>query len=646
MSTVPSKYLLNINFLIQAVHLFDKNVSTETKLESLQLLDVLSDRVRESKYREKIETKLKGVKIKLKTFPKGKSLGSCQFYIKLDSVSLLYITEYAIQKETHIEGVPHGVIAEKNFDIVVSSLIERPLSRKSLKETLEGLFAESKLLQRRDGAMILVFDQISRIFEVLLVIAQIVSEREKNDIKVFLPYVYDYYINVMKRLSEFMSADLAQNFCVDENDFFSFEFISYYSERSYRAHDGPKLLIVAVPELLQGKVFSILNEARNISKVDVVFMDDKAKRLYDHLVNSLGLKLIAEKDVSLENPKIVQSESSVNPLIGSALSTGTEVAKPAHYTAESTLSTTDYSDEASILDGSKITRETGKDLIGSGEQSHIFFQLKNNDFTFVVPKEEITKSDYGNLLTEMEFTIMSLCDPGQNFDGQESSGQPKEDQSFTKTKEFFEDYINYDQVNNVHDLLINTRFFELNYSPLASIQDQIVFLSQLKTEKLLLLNSVGKVYLSNLRSQMASFHNKMDVIPIERNHQMQYASKRMVVEASNEQFEELRLLRINRDHYYSRIKFGLRHLHGKHYEMVLKNLEEHREYQILKEKQLIGFKSYLHARSINAELEVRRLNINNKVFVLKARESLVLEGVFCDEYFKVRKLLYDFINDI
>lgn len=643
---MPSKYLLNISFLIQAVHLFDKNATTETKLESLQLLDVLSDRVRESKYREKIETKLKGVKIKLKTFPKGKSLGSCQFYIKLDSIGLLYVTEYAIQKETHIEGVPHSLLSEKNFDIVISSLIERPLSRRSMKESLEGLFAESKLLQKRDATMILVFDQIPRIFELLLVIAQIVSEREKNDIKVFLPYVYDYYINVMKRLSEFMSADLAQNFCVDENDFFSFEFITYYSERNFRAHDGPKILVVAVPDLLQGKVFSILNEARNFSKIDIVFFDENAKRLYDHSVKSLGLKFIAEREAITEESQAVKSESSINPLIGSALFTGKETNRALQYNVDDSISKMDSADETSTVEGSKLARDIAKDGLSGTEHSPIFFQLKNNDFTFVVPKEEITKSDYGNLLTETEFTIMSLCDPGQNFDGEESNGHQKEDQNFTKTKEFFEDYINYNQTNNVNDLLINTKFYELNYSPLASIQDQIVFLSQIKAEKLLLLNSASPIYLSNLRSQIAAFHNKTEVLTVDKAHNMQFTSKRMVVEASNEQFEELRLLRINKDHYYSRIKFGLRHLHGKHYEMVLKNLEEHKEYQILKEKQLLGFKSYLHSHSINAEMEVRRLNVSNKVYVLKSKDTLVLEGVFCDEYFKVRKLLYDFINDI
>jgi len=378
-STVPSKYLLNINFLIQAVHLFDRGASAETKLESLQLLDILSDRVRESKYREKIETKLKGVKIKLKTFPKGKSLGSSQFYIKLDSIGILYITEYAIQKETHIEGVPHSLLIEKNYDIVISSLIERPLSRRSMKESLEGLFAETKLFQKRDGTMILVFDQVPRIFELLLVIAQIVSDREKNDLKVFLPYVYDYYVNVMKRLSEFMSADLAQNFCVDENDFFSFEFVAFYSERAFRAHGGPKILVVTVPDLLQGKVFSILNEARNFSKVDIVFIDDNAKRLYDYSVTAIGLKALAVREALADNSQTIKAEATINPLIGSALFSGKENGKTAHYSGEDNLSKMDSADEMNTAEGSTIAMENTKAVLIGTEHSQIFFQLKNND---------------------------------------------------------------------------------------------------------------------------------------------------------------------------------------------------------------------------------------------------------------------------
>ncbi len=649
---MPAKYLLNINFLVQAVHLFDESANSDSRLEILQLLDVLSDRVKESKYREKIETKIKGVKIKLKTFPKGKSLGSAQYYIKFDDVRVLYLTEFAIQKEIHIEGVPHNFLLEKGFDVVLTTLVGRNLNRKSLKDTLEDLFNEVKIFQNNSNITILLIDQIPRIFEILLVMTQIVNEKEKTSLKIFLPYVYDYYINVMKRLSEYMSADIAQNFCVEENDFFSFEFISFYSEWGIKHHEGPKLIISSVSDFLEGKVFSIVKDFKASQKIDVVFMDEKAKKMYDYKLKTFNSASYSKSLVQQESNTSKSNNSSLNKLVGSSHSMVKdskgnlrESTNQFSIGNDDSISKLDSWNESSTVEESKIMLDQTKENECAMEQIPIFYQLKNNDWTFIFKKEEITKSDYGNLLTEQEITLMAINDPGQTYDRSDMQNDINLDHNFTKTKEFFEDYLTYHHINDLNELLSKACFRELNFSSLASTQDQIILLAQLTTDKLVFLNKVHTNIIDSLNSNIKSLKSTKKIYTIEGSLIVNIIQKQLIAEISNDLINNLKLLHINKVLQYSKVKFGLKQSHGKNFEVVLKTMSDTKEYSILKERQLLSFKSYLLDHGVKSDLEIRRLNINDKIFVVKKLNSLVLEGVYCEEYFKTRKLLYDFIND-
>ena len=69
--------------------------------------------------------------------------------------------------------------------------------------------------------------------------------------------------------------------------------------------------------------------------------------------------------------------------------------------------------------------------------------------------------------------------------------------------------------------------------------------------------------------------------------------------------------------------------------------EDDSEYSFLKDFRLLQFKELLEKTGYRTVLECGRLNINNRLFVRPSEGQLVLEGVFSQEYYKVRSLLYE-----
>ena len=125
-----------------------------------------------------------------------------------------------------------------------------------------------------------------------------------------------------------------------------------------------------------------------------------------------------------------------------------------------------------------------------------------------------------------------------------------------------------------------------------------------------------------LRDDIISYVPVKASIRIKRSED-DYASKGKAIDAKTE-------VRIAVKHHESRVQsLGKRG-----------SQKKEASYSSLDKFRLIEFKSRLEQEGIESTLEVGRLNINNKVYVVQSKGKLLLDGMFSEEFFKVRKILY------
>ena len=67
-------------------------------------------------------------------------------------------------------------------------------------------------------------------------------------------------------------------------------------------------------------------------------------------------------------------------------------------------------------------------------------------------------------------------------------------------------------------------------------------------------------------------------------------------------------------------------------------------YRSLNEFHLIELKSLLEGNGFDCLLKIGMLNYKNKVYICRKDNTIVLEGAYCTEYYKIRSLVYEYLD--
>lgn len=627
---------MNINFLLHSLYLFeDKSMKNDKKIEYFQFMDVLIDRVREAKYKEKIELKIKSLKIVFRFLPKGGSLGASMINLKLDQLKLCYLVDYSVQDEVHIQGIFHKVLQKQEYDFLITNLVSREVQRFSLKEALLQTIKQNQ-------KVVLLIDQIPRIFEVILVLNEFLMNEEVLSATIILPKIYGYYIDVMKRLSEYMPREISQNLTIGEDDLFTLKFLKYDQKvnRSNQEKDI-KIFISCVSDFVLGNIFK---DQEYFKSFQLVFLNKDAQKVYlKYLASSVDDKNLENNDVSASHVHKFQ-----NKLIGSLESED----KIDFYDPKSDKLNLNLTDDElqTKLPSANNEFSQKEEIIASNlnyygvDKHELFFTFKNHDVCFYFPKMERTKNDYGNPLNEFEMSVMELIDPGHSFENENDQVAKSMQQDMTKSKEFFEDYLELTYQNT-----INVPKFQgeviLYQEWAASSKDQVILISQISAKRVVLINKTEFFMEEFLKNYCRQMDKNPEIITLDHHHSFSTSQQILSVNFHAKELENLQFKTISEDVKQTRINFTLHKSGSSKFELSITQLANNSLYQIQKGVNLLKIKNFIQKKGGFAlKLEVRRLNYQNKVFIQNQNDQFVIEGVFCEEYFKIRELFYQLIN--
>jgi hypothetical protein len=636
-STVPIKYLLSINLLLSALYQFPSNeISAQEKTDCFQFVDLLVDRIRETKYKEEVDLKVKGLRVKFRFLPKGESLGASMAIVKLDNLRLGYLVDYGVQDEVHIPGIDHKLTTRVEFDYLLTCLSRKADSTIDLRSALE------RAIKANPKCIILV-DQIPRLFEVLLATNEVLARNDAIFSQIFIPQIYRYYVDCVKRLSEYMPTEISQTMTIGEEDLFKLKYMTYDDGVGKGGEEKTSVYLCTVADFLLGKVFK---NGGNFKEFDVVFCDQKTKKVYERLVSGTTddtpMAMVVEPPT--ENGD-TEGTNWYNRLIGSFKNASKEyLGEQEETTAAGTSDLETQANTSAVTPAghTKVSAVARRDDFETDTQE-VYFTFKNHDIFFLMPKSEKPASEYGFALTEIELSSMEYSDPS-NKEGAEFDQEIKAiHQEMTKSKDFFDKYIPF--AGNPapwNPALRTTRVLE--YSWQASSKDQVIMLTKIPAKSLVFLNTPEPSLIGFFQRYSQSLNSNPSINIVSAQKSLVSKQQFLSVDFHPSELDHLEFVTVNDDLRFAKIQFTLEKRVGSKFELKVQPRPPSQLYKVIKKLKLVKVKDFMAKNGLHFGLEVRRLNLGDKVFIVTTNEEFVVQGMFSEEYFKVRKLLYEFIN--
>lgn len=623
---------MSINSLFFSLHLFEpKSLNNEQKVECLQFMDLLIDRIRETKHKEKVELKLKNVKIILRFWPKGASLGASMISLKLDGLKFCYLTDYSVQDESHIKGVIHKLLQKHDFDFLITHLVDLNHNKVSLKNALsQCLVGTSKSL--------LLIDQIPRLFEIILVLNDWLAVEEHTSAEIVLPKIYTYYLDVMKRLSEYMPPEISQNLTIGEDDLFTLKYTRYNDTRTKIPEKNLRILIATVTDFVSGRVFK---DSDGFQDYDLLF---------DSTATQINYRQLISKSEISANENGSNSEFQIgmqNKMIGAInLSDKNDLFDMKTETQNQTVVEDDITSNINSknFDMTRLSIQNNTLLNDFTANDEIAFRFKNHDVFFYFPKIEKSKSDYGNTLSELELSVMEYMDPGHDFKAEKDLNAKNIQHDLAKTKEFFDEYLEFTQWPIVATSFSFKKEKVIPYLWMATTKDQVILLSQLMVKNILFINTPEPFLFTFFRDYHESLTRNPACFILDKQLSFPLQQQTLSVNFQTLELENVKFKSVTENLKYAKLTFKLHKSAGSKFELSVDQVTEAKIFRIIKTCKLLKIKAFLAQHNFLLKLEVRRLNYLHKVYIVNQNEQFVVEGIFCQEYFGIRELLYQFIN--
>lgn len=617
---MPVKFLVSINFLVNSMYLFEgEELSKEAKVECFQLMDSMIDRIREAKFKEKIEPRIKNARISFQFLPKGKSLGSSCLSIKLGFLKICYLTSFAVKNEVHIQGVSHKFFQKHEFDVLVSHLTPTPNTKLTMKDFFANAFKFS-------GRIVFLTEQVSRVFEYILSVNDLLQEQDHESAVILIPRIYSYYLDVIKRLSEYMPSEISQNLTIGEDDLFLLRYVKFDDGKSKPYEQKVVVMVCSATDFVKGEVFKDNN---NFKDFQVVFENKQAESIFNSEVVRKGSQ-------EIENGKKESHSASVvhNKMLGNSSSyLSKDKETPVEFSVDTSAKITEKSDMKSENKVDYFEQDT----------KEVYFVFKNHDVFFHFLNKRNNRSHYGAILTDEELSVMEYMDPIRETDDEKNEVKRELEQDFAKTKDFFEDYLRFTELKSKQ-----SNEFKLKrvtpYNWEASTVDQFIVFSMIKAREVVFLNSRESSDLKGLFSYSKAINKKVKLHPLASRYQLQIVQNTLTVNFNTIDLPDLKFKSISNDLKVAKVTFQLSKEKGSMFDLKIKKSEESKTFSLMKGSKLIKMREFFLKNGVTTKLEIKRLNFDNRIYVINNGDTFTIEGLFSDDYFKIRELIYNFAN--
>ncbi|XP_077443541.1 cleavage and polyadenylation specificity factor subunit 2 [Stigmatopora argus] len=678
-----------------------RNNSEDFSLFTLDDVDCAFDKIQQLKYSQIVNLKGKGHGLSITPLPAGHMIGGTIWKIVKDGEEeIVYAVDFNHKREIHLNGCTMESISRPS--LLITDSFNAAYVQPRRKQRDEQLLTNVMETLRGDGNVLIAVDTAGRVLELAQLLDQIWRTKDAGLGAYPLALLNNVSYNVVefsKSQVEWMSDKLMRCFEDKRNNPFQFRHLTLcHSLADLARVPNPKVVLCSQPDLESGFSRELFIKWCQDSKHSVILTyrttpGTLARYLIDHPGEKM-LDLEVRKRVKLEGKEL--EDYLENDKIKK------EAAKKLEQEKEVDVDSSDESDLDDEMDQSAMAKTKHHDLMMKGEgnrKGSFFKQAKKSYPMFPTHEDRIKWDEYGEIIRIEDFLVPELQateEEKSKLDTSLTNGDEPMDQdlSVVPTK----------CVSSIENLEIKARITYIDYEGRSDGDSIKKIINQMKPRQLVVVHGPPeaslelaescKAFSKDLKVYTPKLQETVDATSETHIYQvrlkdflvssLQFCKAKdtelawidgvldmrvvkvdtgvMLEEGTKDELEEIEQamdttpvdLGIDHSAAMAAAQRAMKNLFGEDEKEIseesdviptLEPLPSHEapghQSVFINEPRLSDFKQVLLREGIQAEFVGGVLVCNNLVAVRRTEAGRIgLEGCLCDDYYKIRELLY------
>ncbi|CAF1052808.1 unnamed protein product [Brachionus calyciflorus] len=629
---------------------------------NLDDIDNTFDKIQQIKYSQTINLKGKGQGLQITALPGGHMIGGTIWKILKDGEEeIIYAVDYNHHKERHLNGCVLDAISKPT--LLITDAYNFLYNQEKRKTRDEKLLEKILNTLRNDGNIMICTDTGGRVLELAYFLDQLWKNENSGLFSysiVLLSNVSVSVIEFAKSQVEWMNDKIVQSFEVGRYNPFDFKYIKLctsLNELNYL--NGPsrnKLVLVSLSDLECGHAKNLFVDWCSDPKNTILFTNRAA-------ANTLAAKL-------MEEPKLRKVTIDYNRRVNLDGEELEEYYREQEEREREEKERLKKSKELESIDESSSSEdeESGLNIVSSipagnhdlmklQENKNQFFKHKTKRFPMFPYKEELIKwDDYGEEIRKDEFAYLIEINPYEQRIIETNDIEMPEDDAIEQEE------IPTKCIKETLTLDIRCKIVYIDYEGRSDGESIKKILSNVKPKNLVLIHGsekstkemrdfcqkqqivqegriftpkIGEIVNATFETQIYNVKLKDELVSslkFQKIKDYELAWVDAVIKSGNLQETEFETGQKPE----GSVEYGFS-LHP-----LPKNSEEKHKTVFVNEPKLSDLKQIFSQNSIQAEFHGGVL-VCNGIVALKKNQSgrIILEGVVSEDYYKVRKILYE-----
>ncbi|XP_017551173.1 cleavage and polyadenylation specificity factor subunit 2 [Pygocentrus nattereri] len=379
-------------------------------LFTLDDVDSAFDKIQQLKYSQIVNLKGKGHGLSITPLPAGHMIGGTIWKIVKDGEEeIIYAVDFNHKREIHLNGCSLETISRPS--LLITDSFNATYVQPRRKQRDEQLLTNIMETLRGDGNVLIAVDTAGRVLELAQLLDQIWRTKDAGLGVYSLALLNNVSYNVVefsKSQVEWMSDKLMRCFEDKRNNPFQFRHLSLcHSLADLARVPSPKVVLCSQPDLESGFSRELFIQWCQDSKNSIILTYRTTPgTLARYLIDNPG-----EKMIDLEIKKRIKLESRELEEYLEKEKMKKEAAKKLEQAKEVDVDSSDESDMEDDLEQPAVMKTKHHDLMMKGEggrKGSFFKQAKKSYPMFPAHEERIKWDEYGEIIRPEEFLVPEL----------------------------------------------------------------------------------------------------------------------------------------------------------------------------------------------------------------------------------------------
>ncbi|XP_055375909.1 probable cleavage and polyadenylation specificity factor subunit 2 [Condylostylus longicornis] len=627
-------------------------------LFSLDDVDAAFDKIVQLKYNQTVSMKGKGYGITITPLPAGHMIGGTIWKIvKIGEEDIIYAVDFNHKKERHLNGCELEKLQRPSLLITDCFNVKYQQARRRARD--EKLMTNILQTMRNSGNVLVAVDTAGRILEIAHMLDQLWKNKDSGLIAYSLAFLTNVSYNTVefaKSQIEWMSDKLMKNFEGARNNPFQFKHINLcHNLTDLTKVPSPKVVLASMPDLESGFARELFVQWSGNPNNSIIFTTRPspgtlARDLIENGGNGRKIEVDVRKRVELEGIELEEYLQT----------RGNKLNQPDKNDALEDSSDSEYDLEMNVITGKHdiVLKPDTKAPLG-------FFKSNRKHVVFPFLEEKFKSDEYGEIINLDEYRIVDI-----------STEPPTENpQTFTnevsESMEKGEDYnVNHEKptkcVSSRKLIEVNAQIQYIDFEGRSDGESILKILSQLRPRRVIIVRgmkqsvetilkhceiNIGAKVFAPRKGEMVDATTEAYIYQIRLTEnlvsrlQFQKAKDAEVawldaeIGVRKKFVEELPVENDDND-------MQIEQTDGNKNILTLDPLEADEipihNAVFINELRLFDFKQVLLKNNINSEFSSGVLWCNNGNIAIRRLDAgrVAVEGCLCEDYYKIRDLLY------